>query len=320
MKCLVSKLSPHCLLFGAFPKHPPGFTLLELLVVVGILAIIAGAVIMSYETALPNANLNIARQEILEIKEALLKFRRDTGFFPRQGPFRLVSEGGWVMDGSGGETTHLPNYVPATQNEREEWFNSPSNFWLLYGRDEPCPVFFGGIFPILNPNSPICGVGQPLEDWNPDTSRGWNGPYLQRFGEGYLDITNGLNADGSFKTTAQEIILLQQVRGVADPFRRPPVNTQVGDDLLWRPTPTAGTAEDEPHDTWGRPYIVFDLDNDNARVISAGPNGTYETCDREPAGNPDGDCDQNDLDATPGWNSFCDPPPGSDDIVACLLR
>jgi len=302
MKCkTLNIVQPWCpSLFGN--GNTAGFTLLELLIVLSILAIIAAGVVVAYQNLDDDAGLDVARHEILEIKTAFLNFRRDTGYFPKQGPFSIFTDldsPGRILVGNGGGPSHLPSDVPAGQST--EWFHSPANFWQLYGRDELCPDL--GFGEAINDRSPICGWNHPLEAWNPDTRRGWNGPYLQRFGEGMVDIGDGLGLNGSGSPIAGTTRLLQ-VRGVADPFQARPVPTGIGDLLLWRATPTAGTPEDNPHDRWGRPYLVFDLDNDNARIVSMGPNRQYESC---------GTCDPQVMD-------LCVPQPESDDIIACLLR
>ena len=64
-----------------------GFTLLELLVVVAIVALIAGGVIMSFGNTRDDSSLQIVQSEILEIKKAVLQFKQDTGYLPKQGPF-----------------------------------------------------------------------------------------------------------------------------------------------------------------------------------------------------------------------------------------
>jgi len=314
MKCkTLNIVQPWCpSLFGN--GNTAGFTLLELLIVLSILAIIAAGVVVAYQNLDDDAGLDLARHEILEIKTAFLNFRRDTGYFPKQGPFSIFSitnQNGRVFDGCCGIPggSHFPEHLK-TEAQRQEWFHSPANFWQLYGRDEPCPVF-NPDWPILNPRSPICATGHPLEAWNPDSRRGWNGPYLQKFGEGMVDIGNGLISNGS-GSPLNGTNLLEQVPGVADPFEARPVSTGLGDLLRWRATPGGNH-----HDRWGRPYLVFNLeDEDAARVVSMGPNRQYETCDR----NDDGFCDQIDLDSVDGWNSICEPQPNSDDLVACLLR
>lgn len=219
-----------------------GLTLLELLAVVAILAIISGGVVILFGNTEDDAAEQIAMSEMREIKEALLRFKQDTGFLPKQGPFDLATQpGGAVPLGN------LPAYVPV--GGELAWFDSPANFWELY-------------------ENPLAGTGHPLEPWNPNTRRGWRGPYLSRFGEGLVDLGDNLNPDGSGSPTAGSV--LSRVRAVADPFVDQPAN---GVYLVWRTNPG-----DSPHPRWGRPYLLFDLDDviNPARLVSMGQNRQYD--------------------------------------------
>lgn len=236
-----------------------GFTLLELLIIVAILAALAGGVIMVLDGAEEDSATKIAKSEMLEIKKALLKFKQDTGYLPKQGPFALL-------------TDTPPGLVPVP-SQGSTWFHSPANFAQMY-------------------EEPVDSLGSPIRPWNPDTARGWRGPYLTRQGEGLVDIGDGLNTDGTGSPTTIITALLAEVRGVADPFVAKPE----GSFFVWRTSPGS-----TPHDRWGRPYFLFDLDNNNARIVGMGPNGEFE-------GN-------NPLD-------LCSPPlvPNVDDIVLCLFK
>ena len=212
-----------------------GLTLLELLIVIAILAALAGGVIMVLEGAEEDSGTKIAKSEMLEIKKALLKFRQDTGYLPKQGPFALV-------------TDTPPGLVPVPA-QGAGWFHSPANFVQMY-------------------EEPLDGLGNPVRSWNPDTARGWRGPYLTRQGEGLVDIGDGLNANGTGSPTIIVVALLSEVRGVAGPF----LARHEGSIFVWRTSPGS-----IPHDRWGRPYFLFDLnDNNNARLVGVGPNKTYD--------------------------------------------
>lgn len=246
-----------------------GFTLLELLVVTLILAIIGGGVILSLNNAEEDASFKIAQNEILEIKKAILQFKQDTGYFPKQGPFNL------------GIDCSVPS------NLAEQKFCSPVNFEQLYSRPDILA---------LDPQ-------EHLENWNQDTKRGWRGPYLNRQGEGLVDIGADLNSNGSGYGTAGTV--LNELKGVADPF----VAKSVGSYFVWRIFPG-----DAPYNLWGRPYLyIFDSNNlDHIRIIGLGPNGTYD-CDRD----SDTDCDGADINPI---LDLCVPPSNADDIVLCIQQ
>lgn len=269
-----------------------GFTLLELMVVVAILAIMAGTVVLNLDSFQDDAARAVAEREMQELRQALLHFHNDTGYFPKDpnGPFHYDNI----------PTANLPDYVQALPDtEQRAWFGSPANFWLLYGRDdvtdnpntpfrENCPLYAGHS---LCTWQSVAGVGD----------LGWRGPYLSRHGEGLVDIGSNLQIVGSGSPVAGSTLL--NVRGVADPFVHPPamgggVYGRCADPseskclLDWRTLPS-GTS----HDRWGRPYLLFDLDNGNARIVGMGPDGQYDGV------NAADNCVSND-----------------DDLVVCLLR
>ncbi len=258
-----------------------GFTLVELLIVIMIIAAIAGGVVLSLDDTEDEAGLQISRSEIVKVKEAILKFKLDTGYLPGQGPFRLCNDGGAIPDGSVVNPSdpcnkdNLPSYVPNFPAvAQKKWFDSPANFWLLFGRDDPCPDTVPST-PVLDEKSPLCRTGHPLEAWNPNTRRGWRGPYLSRIGEGLVDVGDNLTQAGCGSPEAGTV--LSQVRGVADPFDARPVNANTY--FVWRTLPDdtdATTHADDPHTKWGRPYLMFDLANNKARIVGLGKNRRFD--------------------------------------------
>lgn len=224
---------------GRMSINHHGFTLLELLVVVAILAAIAGGVILALGGVQDDAALNLSRSEMLEVKKALLHFKQDTGFLPKQGPFDLAPP-----DGTG--EVPLPPQGAA-------WFRSPANLVQLY-------------------ENPLAATTHPMKDWNPDTGRGWRGPYLTRQGEGLVDQGDGLNPDGT-GSPITGTALLSEMRGAADAFAaKPAACPPLGSCFVWRTI--AGGA---PHDRWGRPYFLFDLNDPAlARIVGMGPDGAYD--------------------------------------------
>jgi hypothetical protein len=203
---------------------------------------------------------------MLEIKNALLRFRADTGFLPRQGPFELA-----MPETPCTSTLNGSALLPAAKTQA--WFCSPANMDALY-------------------TNPLTGTAHPLETWQPDTARGWRGPYLTRQGEGRVDVGDTLLSDGTGSPVAGGV--LSEMRGVADPFIGDPVVVGTDTYLDWRIAPTL-----PPHPRWGRPYFLFDLDTQEARIVGMGPDGQYSGT------NP---------------SDLCVPPPASDDLVLCLFK
>lgn len=190
-----------------------GFTLLELLVVVALIAMVAGAAVLSLEHTGDDAAIEVTRSEMVEISKAIRQFKRDTGEYPGQGRFACTDP-----------ELVFPDYVPPAS--QLAWCQSDANVWMLFS----CP---------FDPSNPACV-------WNPDTARGWRGPYLTRQGVGKVNL-DGVN----------------DIPAMADAFQFLPS----GINYIWD-----GCADCQH----GRPYRLVDLDlPSQARIVSNGPGGVY---------------------------------------------
>jgi len=78
---------------GILPKRDPGFTLLELLVVMVIIGLLAGYVAPKYFSQVGKSEVKVARAQIDALGKALDHYRLDTGHYPAmdQGLAALVS-------------------------------------------------------------------------------------------------------------------------------------------------------------------------------------------------------------------------------------
>lgn len=165
-----------CLLFFPVKPYQPkpaqsGFTLIELLVVIFLLGIIAGAIVVSYDGVGTQAQYDATKYEMTEIRKALIQFRRDSGShsFPNQNIYSCAAI----------PPDNFPDEAGTTLAEQRAWCESPANFWMLF--KDP-----------LDNNS-----------WDPDTHRGWNGPYLQR------------------KSQLLTYLSIADVWGISDPYQSP---------------------------------------------------------------------------------------------------
>jgi prepilin-type N-terminal cleavage/methylation domain-containing protein len=96
-----------------------GFTLLELLVVVTLLAILSSVALMSNDGTREQVEVDATKYEMAELRKALLQFKRDVGAFPN-------------------DLLQLGSYSA----------------------------------------SAVTANGDIYTEWDKDTHRGWNGPYL----------------------------------------------------------------------------------------------------------------------------------------------
>ncbi|MEM7058489.1 MAG: type II secretion system protein [Pseudomonadota bacterium] len=64
-----------------------GLTLIEVLVVLGIIAAVAGIGIQVLNGVNDDTEESLVRVEMREVTSAIQRFRRDTGYWPKQGPF-----------------------------------------------------------------------------------------------------------------------------------------------------------------------------------------------------------------------------------------
>ncbi len=224
------------------PTASAGFTLLELLVVITLLAVLASAALLGYEGIQDQGRYDVARFEMAEIRKALLKFRRDSGAnaFPTQGQYDCTD------DFNGGNSTvqnslmTFPSEAGVNDAEIIAWCQHPTNFWMLF--QDP----FGS-------------------GWNIDTRRGWNGPYLQRK-TGYVDVSENINPNGTGSLNIGAVIA--NLWGVASPFNTTPIGANAY--YSWRP------ATSEPdYEKFGTPYFLFDLDTSVARITSLNADHDY---------------------------------------------
>ncbi len=245
-----------------------GFTLIELLVTVSILAAVAFVAAGNYTGVSEHANDQLVRTEMQEIAQALRQFRQDTGYYPKRGPFALEDDDGNLPHDELPSLSYVDDLDGDTSDEdaqRRYWFYSPANFWLLLTDEVPLE------------NSD--GTAHQLAVWDEETGRGWRGPYLKGFADGYVNVSSDIYDDdnraaGESSGSPLETSGASEVRnipGLADPFEMPPDSAT--DYLAW-----SAEVGGDTRDYWGRPYLLFGLD-DKPWLVSFGPDGKYDTDD-----------------------------------------
>ncbi|MDR1936199.1 MAG: prepilin-type N-terminal cleavage/methylation domain-containing protein [Candidatus Accumulibacter sp.] len=285
---------------------PRGFTLVELLVVCGILATLAFTAWSGYNGVQESAEDDIAVADLRRVADALRRFKADTGYYPGQGPFVLATAGETgVTEESCVSTDGLLrnwNAAPIDDSRRDAWFASPANLALLFTAPTVC-----GKHPLAY-----------LQKWNPESGRGWRGPYLDRSLRLWVDhgynliestvVTGAPDGTGNPLTGAK--ILDVPAYGSGPRYRAAGPSgscanqaAESGNCMLgWRGVPrdetgySPGQHEIPEH---ARPFLVFGLANgDFPRVVYMGKDGVYGG--RNEQGDP------------------CRPFLGSDDQVLCL--
>jgi type II secretory pathway pseudopilin PulG len=260
------------------PQTPAsrGFTLVELLATCGILAALAFTAWGGYHGAQESAEDDIALADLRRVADAVRRFKADTGYYPGQGPFSLSpsAETEAVCAASDGI---LRNWAtPDDDSKRDAWFASPANLALLF--EAP----------------PLCGK-HPLaylKKWNPESGRGWRGPYLDRSLRLWVDHGDNLNTDalgqggpdGQGSPLDGVKILDIPAYGTGPRYRAAGFcGSQAAADgkcmLGWRSVRRneagyrAGEHELPLH---ARPFLLFGLSNgDSPRVVYMGKDGVY---------------------------------------------
>lgn len=145
-----------------------GFTLIELLAVVALMAVVAVAAVMSYEDVDNQAQADVTRYEMVELRKALLQFRRDTGVFPcgvHNEPDRA-----YAIDVDAFLAAMTVADKPAVSDPaatKSGWCERNALGMLAaFPFDETDVATYTG------------AVADAHPIWDPDTRRGWHGPYL----------------------------------------------------------------------------------------------------------------------------------------------
>lgn len=115
-----------------------GFTLLELLVVVTLLAVLASVALLANDGVNDQAELDATRFEMAELRKALLQFRRDVGHFPAT-------------------LSMLRSCTTADDPECQVWDKDTHRGW-----NGPYLTNIGDGFVTIGDNLTIAGTGSPI--------------------------------------------------------------------------------------------------------------------------------------------------------------
>ena len=237
------------------------FTLVEMLIVISILAVLAGGLIVAYDGLIERAGSQVTIQRMQTVRAALLKFRSEMGYFPGDGPLaaaQLDLTDFYFIDGENPATA-----TPATAI-RQAWAAHPLNLWMLYEK----PVDAG--------DAALPANQSKRWDFKKESARGWNGPYLG------MALNFRLDGAGSTAGYFANGTRLNRLYAVSDALTTNHSGTSY---LRWmledRPPTLAGQPDKQPQDLLGRP-LAFIKDTVSAPgfilyvVLSAGANGSYD--------------------------------------------
>lgn len=211
-------------------KKITGFTLMELLLVVFLLGVLAVTTMSALDGIEGDAANQVTRAEIAEVATAIRQFKRDTGWYPGEGQYQCA-------DGATLNPQFL-NFPSALTNDAQKiaWCAHPANLWMLFEN------------PMQNPSD---ASDIPVNQWNPDSMRGWRGPYLTKQSLGLVDIEG-----------------VEGMYGLHDTFLHKPI----GNDYVWN-----GCADpDNKQCVVGRPYYLRGINTESIGLVSHGENGVLE--------------------------------------------
>lgn len=219
-----------------------GFTLLELLAVIALLSILSAAALVSFDGTDEQARLDVTKQEIAELRKALLQFRRDN----RELPCREYRVGKYQPDEV--EMTELifPDTTGWTSVNYANWCENTEE---LLQEDNALSMLNRFPFGDIETNKDLL--------WNADTKLGWNGPYISQegltdaWGNGYRLLDTELDYSQAYRCRADGTNYY--VDGVTGSYSCLTPNDDDWDDAT---------------------YI---LPANVARVVSLGPNGDFES-------------------------------------------
>ncbi len=150
-------------------KKQQGFTLLELLVVVSVLATLAGITAVAMDGYEQESQKQLVHVEMQRIASAIYRFKEDTGYFPKEGVFSPDSLFG----------------ASTVSAEKTEYINNRKNLaWLFRS-----PIQFDTNHDGQVDAGDVSG-GTERMPWNINAGRGWHGPYLEEASQERLSNTD----------------------------------------------------------------------------------------------------------------------------------
>lgn len=231
-------------IFSSHPKNKmAGVTLLELLAVIALLAILSTAALVSFDGTDEQARSDLTRQELAELRKAVMQFRRDN----RELPCRVYRDGQYQPDDVDMTELSFPDTTGWVAQDYADWCANAD------AQQDDNALSMLNRFPF--------GDIDAYKDllWKPDIKLGWNGPYISQ--EGLTDAWGN-----GYRLLDPELDYSQAYRCRADGTDYY-VDSGTGNYSCLTPND-----EDEGWDP-----VTYILPANVARVISSGPNGQFES-------------------------------------------
>jgi len=247
------------------------FTLLELVIVLTILAALAGSLLVSLGTSSDHAEAGIRELRAGELREALRRFRADTGYFPGEGLFAPDTTNGVLRPAS-------PPAPFANTAEWEAWLTSPANLLMLIRAPATAST--------IDTSDPyawaLIGSAEPLVTWSPERRRGWRGPYLRAESVGWVELATQIDQSGALN--AAPSLLPVRVPALSNGQSFQPLGA--GQPFAWWSAPTGDPRAEVLSSPQGRPLYLLNvapilespgaqLRSSFARLVSSGDDGVY---------------------------------------------
>jgi len=223
-------------------KNQQGFTLLELLIVVSIMAIIAGMGLMSHKGTQDYSKEQAVRIEMKQLQHAVIRYFRDQNSIKDWDGGRLQASPADI-----GFLILAPIFDPSDLDsdgdlEENAWNPDYRIGWRgPYIKPGEFTTPYVSISDSSNTGLEFTGNGDPTGDGDPDTGT---------------------------------VIIVQ---AKSDPFSYPSSD----EFFIWRKEPAIISETNPEIPRLGRPYLFFDLDTygsseSKARIVSLGGNGVYD--------------------------------------------
>jgi len=145
----------------ATPKPPNGFTLMELLVVVAIIAILMGLMLPAVHRARESARRTKAKAEVHQIATAWKSYFNDYRSFPDTGNSEMDNDAISNLDGTGGDNPRHFRYMEFPQSVYDEQPDSARRF-----RDPWERPYWYALSPTYSVSPPGTNIARAVVAWS----------------------------------------------------------------------------------------------------------------------------------------------------------